>query len=424
MFDLKDSLKRVLINILVGGLVSGSATLAVAQSETILHTFTTNSSGGFPASSGFAADATGALYGVAMNGGSCANNSGCGVAYKLTPPAGAGGWTQTVLYDFAGIPDAALPQGNLLIDATKHAVYGTSIYGGIDDNGTVFALTPGHPWTETVIHKFTGADGSAPSSGVVMYKGNLFGTAGGGPGGYGVIFHLRPPSTAGGAWEEQTLHSFDLDDNGGFLLAAPVFDAAGNMYGTTFSGATVAGTVYRLVPPVGGVGAWTLSTLYAFTGGIDGGSPLCSLVFDNAGALYGTAEDGGDFNNGTVFKLTPPSGGTGAWTESVIYSFTGGADGAIPIAGVTFDSVGNLYGVVGGGGNLGFCGGFGCGAVFKLTGSGSGETWTESVVYGFEGGNDGNEPYSNLLLLNGSLYGTTLLGGGTNGDGIAFQVTP
>jgi uncharacterized repeat protein (TIGR03803 family) len=167
--------------------------------------------------------------------------------------------------------------------------------------------------------------------------------------------------------------------------------------------------------------ATTTKVVYSFTGGGDGEYPSTDLVVDRAGNLYGTSVEGGKFGTGTVFRLKPTATG---WTHSVLYSFTGGADGGQPYGGVTLDAQGNLYGtgVVGGMFTGGPCVESGCGVAFKL--SRSGGTWTESVIHTFTGGSDGYGPGGGLTLdKNGNLYGMTPTGG-AHSLGIIFQLQP
>jgi hypothetical protein len=415
-------LKKLLAFFLTTGLLLTATTLLSAQSETVLHSFTLQNGDGATPDSGVVADGGGSLYGVTYSGGALGPNSK-GIAYKLTPSSG-GAWHETVLYSFTGgVSDGGIPGGNLLIDTAARTIYGTAEIGGTHDGGVVFALSPGNPWTESVIYSFVGPEGSSPNTGVVPHNGLLYGTANGGTNGFGTVYRLHPPAAPGGVWHEQTVYAFTYGGDGGYPFAPPIFDAAGNLYGAAYNSATGAGNIYRLSPPTSS-GPWTFTTLYSFTGGPDGGSPT-GIVLNSAGALYGTAASGGGDNLGVVFKLTPPSGGTGPWTESVLHSFTGGTDGAIPRGAVIFDNAGNLYGTAGGGGNLGCAngGGGGCGVLFELT-PGSGGVWTESVLYDFEGGNDGLGPQAAPLLVNSNFYGTTMYGGGTPGYGTVYEVTP
>jgi len=169
------------------------------------------------------------------------------------------------------------------------------------------------------------------------------------------------------------------------------------------------GTVYELSPPVTG-SEWTETLLYQFQGGDDGNYPVGGLVFDASGNLYGTTEDGGTSGSaGTVFELSPPSSGSGPWTKTTIHNFAGGTDGTNPEAGLVFDKSGNLYGTTILGGNCNNqCGG----VVYELSPpSADGEQWTETVIYNFKGSPDGSVPQSTLLFIGNNLYGTTVEGG-------------
>jgi len=229
-----------------------------------------------------------------------------------------------------------------------------------------------------------------------------------------VILALAP-----GAWAAskfKMLYQFTGGADGSRPFDTLIFDQAGNLYGTTggntqYPGPTP-GNVFKLAPNADGT--WTESVLYSFTGGADGGTPVEGLIFDQAGNLYGTTEFGGNLNCsygcGVVFELAPNL--DGSWTESVLYSFTGGKDGSQPFAALIFDQAGNLYGTTGGGGNSKCQGLFsGCGVVFKLAPNGDG-SWTESVLHRFTGGKDGVMPQAGLIFdQTGNLYSTTRGGG-------------
>ncbi len=162
--------------------------------------------------------------------------------------------------------------------------------------------------------------------------------------------------------------------------------------------------------------------LYGFTGG---GDPEAGLIMDASGALYGTTEHGGGDDSGTVFMLTPPVAGETRWTETVLHTFTGGADGFAPLAGLIMDASGALYGTTWSGGPG--CVGANCGTVFKLTPPASGETrWTETVLHSFTGGADGADPGAGVIMdASGALYGTTVNGGGRAPRcGTVFKVVP
>ncbi len=197
------------------------------------------------------------------------------------------------------------------------------------------------------------------------------------------------------AQTEQTLYSFSGYADGGNPLSSLVIDAVGNLYGTTFvGGAQGAGEVFELSPNTSG--GWTQSVLYSFTGGADGANPyLADVIFDKAGNLYGTTVGGGDHNLGVVFELTPTGNG---WSESVLYSFAGGVDGANPYSGLLFDPRGNLYGTTYSGGA------HGDGTVYELKHENSGE-WKEKVIHTFDG-KSGLAPVGGLVFdRRGDLFG-------------------
>jgi uncharacterized repeat protein (TIGR03803 family) len=277
-----------------------------------------------------------------------------------------------------------------------------------------------------VLHKFAlnGKDGKLPLAGLILdVAGNLYGTTYiGGAYGYGVVFRLSP--NGDGSWAESVVHSFTAGADGGFPWAGLVFDQAGNLYGTTGGGGNSScsfdhgcGVVFELAPNADG--SWTESVLYTFTGGSDGEYPRVGLIFDQAGNLYSTTADGGAYGYGVVFMLAPNA--DGCWTESVLHSFTGGSDGKYPGAGLIFDAAGNLYGTTQSGGNLSYCGGQGCGVVFRLTPNSDG-SWKEKVLHQFTGGKSGSGPSGLILDAAGNLYSTA--GGGAYGAGVAFRLAP
>ncbi|MGD0361699.1 MAG: choice-of-anchor tandem repeat GloVer-containing protein [Bryobacteraceae bacterium] len=220
------------------------------------------------------------------------------------------------------------------------------------------AMAPAKAATETVIHTFGSFPIGANPYGNLAEDpaGNLYGTAyQGGTVSLGTVFKLGKPGY-------KLLHSFTGGTDGATPYAGVALDSAGNLYGTTFGGgASGKGVVYK----VSASGQETV--LYAFTGGADGGSPYAGVVLDAAGNLYGTAYYGGTANAGVVYKVSP------AGQETVLYSFTGGTDGANPYDGVTFDSSGNLYGTTYAGGATSV------GVVYMLTASGQ-----EIVLHNFE----------------------------------------
>lgn len=214
------------------------------------------------------------------------------------------------------------------------------------------------------------------------------------------------------AQTDQTLYSFTGAADGGNPLSSLTMDAAGNLYGTTFvSGANNAGVVYELRS--NGNGGWTQAVLYSFTGGADGANPYyADVIFDKAGNLYGTTVGGGENNLGVVFELSPD--GNGGWTETVLHSFAGGIDGQNPYSGLALDPFGNLYGTTYGGGA------YGIGTVFQLK-RGTGGQWTESVIHTFDG-KTGSSPVGGLVFdSKGDLFGTTQ-GGGAYKVGVVYML--
>lgn len=310
--------------------------------------------------------------------------------------------------------------------STKAVPFHRSIYSLV----LVFALCSAlNAQTYTVLHKFTGgADGGNPHTGLTMDQaGTLYGTTAEGflNGGTGTVFSL---SHTGAGWTLNPLYTFAGGSGGYRPLAGVVFGADGSLYGTTQEGGIGTpnrqpdgcylgcGTVFNL--KLSGVE----TEIHRFAGGRDGMFPETgSLIFDRAGNLYGTTQNGGlpcdnpGFGCGTVFKLSPSGGG---WTETVLYRFSGGSDGSYPNAGLIMDVAGNLYGTTVSGGVSGpTCFTSGCGTVFKLSPSGSG--WTESTLYSFTGNSDGSSPYAGLILdAAGNLYG------GTYYTGAVFQLMP
>jgi len=412
-----------------------AATSAWAAHEKVLHNFVALPHGAYPQAN-VVADAAGNLYGTTPNGG----KFGYGTVFELTHGKN-GKWDETVLYSFTGGSDGAIPVAGLVFD-TAGNLYGTTATGGTvaqdcyysykeSSCGVVFQLSPGAhgTWTETVLHSFAGYpnDGQTPVASLVLDSaGNLYGTTqNGGAYDQGEVFELT--RTSSGTWTEKILYDFAGAADGGNPLASLIFDSAGNLYGTTEYGGdincnpeennTTCGTVFELTP--NGNATWSETVLHTFTY-VDGAYPMSNLVFDSAGNLYGTAPQGPGFacyygGCGIVFRLTPSSGGT--WTETMIYNFEGGPDGVEPVAGLVLDDAGNLYGTTQYGGSDSCS--EGCGTVFELTPRSKGN-WTEKVIHRFavpaHGGNDGVQPVSGLFLDEaGILYGTAQSGGSLGG---------
>ena len=298
-------------------------------------------------------DSAGNLYGETWYGGIY----GGGTVFRLTPKADGVGWTEKILHNFGNGKDGANPSGGLMLDSAGN-LYGTTFAGGAYDSagpyrsGTAFELvaTTTGDFVEKRLHNFgSGQDGQGPFGPLVFDgEGNIYGTAANG-GAYqsnGTVFELTPD--AEGQWSEKTLHNFGSVANDGFQpLSGVIFDAAGNLYGTTGRGGAYGypwgGTVFELIPNTNG--DWTEKILHSFGNG-DGVEAYAPVIIDAGGNLYGTI-----FAGGTVFELSPTSRGN--WTETALYT-SGNMD-----TGLLLDPGGNLYGSTGGGIN-------GAGFAFKI----------------------------------------------------------
>jgi uncharacterized repeat protein (TIGR03803 family) len=324
------------------------------------------------------------------------------------------------------------PDAGLIFDAAG-SLYGTTALGGTecaadDGCGTVFKLAPkaGGGWDETVLHNFNlnGKDGINPFAGVIFDDaGNLYGTTqAGGAYGYGTVFELE--RTEAGGFAEKVLHSFGKNaSDGKSPYAGVTFDADGNLYGTTSAGGYFGnGAVFELERT--SASGFAEKILHSFSNkGTGGSGPMAGLIFDTAGNLYGTTFYGGAYGGGTVFELTPTAGGS--WTETVLHAFYfERPDGIEPDAGLIFDGAGNLYGTtLGGSDNAGY------GTVFELSPT-AGGSWTEQILYTFCSETDcadGTVPRGSLIFdVSGNLYGTTSSGGAASHDrgGTAFELKP
>jgi uncharacterized repeat protein (TIGR03803 family) len=416
---------------------SSANLLAASPVETQLYAFQNGLDGSGPWGA-LVADRFGNLYGTTISGGAF----GYGTVYELTPPiAASGSWTETMIYAFQNGADGAQPYSSLIFDEQGN-LYGTTNGGGNAPDcfecGTVFKLsppsTPGTGWTESILYTFDGNDGAYPYAGLLVGEGGrLYGTTHTG-GLYfgGAVFQLTPPDdTTSGPWKERVLYSFTGGADGGGPYAGLIRDAAGNLYGTTNYGGTAGfGAAFRLARPKGGSGGWTENVIYSFTGGSDGAGPFAGLIFDTQGKLYGTAAIGANQSCpgggcGTIFRLAPPQSSAGSWSEQTLYSFTGSADGGQPNGTPVMDARGRLFGTATVGGLSPVCQGV-CGAVFELSPPTTRRgTWTETTLHGFMGSSDGSYPISGVILGKGGvLFGTAVLGGDSEGDGLAFEVTP
>ena len=432
--------------VLVAAAIAAASPAAAAPTETVIHSFT-GAGGGDTPYGGLIADKNGVLYGTTSGTRSNEPNA-MGTVFSLTFMGGKKGWVLQGLYHFLGSDqlDGAHPCCALTMDPSG-ALYGaTPQGGGHEDAGTIFKLTPpaagSTDWTETVL--FQGAvDGNITAFHINAplirdAAGALFGTAAYGgnaaacPSGCGVAFKLIPPAAGQTTWKYTTLYNFQggndgIDPTGGLLR-----DATGALYGATAlggngtlcGGTQGCGTIFKLTPPAKGQTAWTEGVLYAFTGGNDGANANGGLVRARSGAFYGTTVHGGGgaSDGGVIFKLSPPAAGQTMWTEAALYPFQAPPDSDDPYGGVTLGPGGVLFGTASA------AGAEYSGTVFKLIPPAAGRTsWAEEVLYnfqGFEGGTDGEYPYGNLLRdAAGNLYGTTSRGG-ASGYGTVFEVTP
>ncbi len=438
-----------------GGLYGAGAVFKLSPgangvwTQTLLYSFTGGNDGAYPISK-LVFDPAGDLYGTtSQSGANCVYCSGGGGTVFMLSPSSNGTWNETTLHSFGTPGDGSGPVAGLTIDSAGN-LYGTTQYGGPDQFGTVFEISQNQgTWTESILYSFTDeADGGIPLAGVTLDKqGNLYGTGSVGgdincnnyqyqPWGCGVVFELAHNSD--GTWTESVLHSF-VQYDGAFPSTGVIFDAAGNLEGTTQSGpglncADGCGTAFQLTPAASG---WTLKTVYTFAGGPDGATPRGDLVLGADGNFYGTTSGGGNtasctYGCGTVFQLTPTS--TMVWKEKIIHNFSGsstsqfGVDGEAPVAGLILDQAGNLYGTASSGGlaaaiarcyGLTRCGG----TIFKLAKNSSGQ-WTTSLLYTFTASGDGLVPTGGLVTDGaGNLYGATQ-GGGTHGYGAIYEMSP
>ena len=386
-----------------------------AQTYSVIHNFTAGQDGGYP-TAGLTMDRAGNFYGTTAQGGSSGNgivfklthsgsgwvltplyefqggNDGAGPAarvifgpdgslygttafggpndagtvFKLRPGATACkaafcSWTETLLHTFSGFLDGANPVGDLVFDQVGN-LYGTAFAGATggcsggygDGCGVVFEMTPSQgSWNFNVLYSFSGrSDGGLPESGVTFdQSGSLYGTTvDGGAYGYGTVYESTP---SGSDWTEKVIHSFSGGSDGAYPQAGLIVDQSGDLYGAAISrGNNNYGTAFELEP---GGGSWNFNLLYSL--GLQSGQPTSTLTLDNAGNLYGTANSGGKYGAGAVFKLVRALG----WNYVSLHDFGNGNDGEYPHSSVLFDANGNLYGTTQYGGNPG------AGTVWEIT---------------------------------------------------------
>jgi len=397
-----------------------TAQTAQGQAYTVLHNFSGQADGANPWGTPLL-DPQGNLYGTTSRGGNIngfvCGSYGCGTVYKLRR-AGSG-WILTTLYTFGvgGENDGSGPLGQLARDSSG-LIYGTTVAGGQYEawggGGTLFKLTPQPrapvsvmaPWMETQLWSFPSGSNMRPYSDLTMDSaGNLYGTTFGGVDWFGTIYVLAPPYNERSFY---TLYRFTGGADSGKPYAGVVVGPDGMLYGTTSHSDVGAwcGVVYQM-PPY----QWAaLTVLYTFTDGDDGCNPVAGVTFDQSGNLYGSTYTGRSRPGGVVFKLSP---GNSGWTYSVIYSFAGTGG---PRERLLIDSAGNLYGTTERDGPYNY------GSVFKLTPVSGG--WSYTSLHDFTGGKDGAYPEAGLVRdSNGNLYGAASAGG-IFGGGVVFQIRP
>ena len=389
--------------------------LAEAQTLTVLYNLGPVNDGIFP-SSGLIADQHGNLYGSASGGIHNCDGGSCGVIFKLSRRGT--GWVYSPLYYFTGESDGVNVPAALTV-GPDGALYGVTSRGGnaacFNGCGTVFRLAPkpnlcaavSCQWKKTMLYEFTGgADGEYPMGQLTFdAAGNIYGTSFAGSVYYGSVFELTP---SGGSWTFHVLYDFPGGNLGG-PTSGVVFDLQGNLWGYQELGGVFAcgspidgdpcGSLYELSPSASG---WTATTQFAFSADT-GGGPSGNLVADASGNFYGTLDNAGPGGSGGVFQFVPSNG-----AFRLIYSDAGDpAEFAGPYGGVVMDAAGNLYAADEGDGPY-HCAPTGCGFVFKL--SPENGYWNFTNLHNFTGGSDGGIPVGPLALdADDNVYGVDFL---------------
>ncbi|HEX4158569.1 MAG TPA: choice-of-anchor tandem repeat GloVer-containing protein [Rhizomicrobium sp.] len=363
---------------------------AHAGTHTVLYSFGTGGDAGNPAASMTGGGST--LYGTAGGGAHSA-----GAVFQVSNTG-----SEKLVYSFANGPnDGATPVAPVV--NVGGALYGTTQYGGStacnSGCGTVYGVTT--TGAESMLYKFQGGnDGANPTAGLLNDKGTMYGTTfyGGGANNYGTVFSITADCT------EKVLYAFKGGSDGANPMGG-LIKIGKTLYGTTYTGGGYYGTVFSLTT------AGVKKTLYTFKDGADGAYPEASLVAIGK-TLYGMTQSGSPNYDGTVFSLSTKG------KYKTLYSFKGGADGSGP-EGSLINAGGTLYGVTYSGGSTTACSGYGCGTVFSV----APKTGAETVVYAFQGGNDGLHPEGGLNTIKNAMYGTTN-SGGANYNGTVFTAVP
>jgi hypothetical protein len=388
-----------------------------ADKYKVLHTFGSGKDGSVPFGP-LTLDRKGHLYGsTAAGGGVGCDGYGCGTIFQLTRKTG-GAWSEEILHRFADEGDGADPTGNLVVDTLGN------LYGTLDGSGTGQAAVFGlgfvsGKWTVSLLYT------QYVSRGLVLDAvGNLYGSLGPGNLGAGAVGELLPGAKG---WSYKQLYSFCSPQGGcpdGDEPNEPLsWDAHGNLYGTTLYGGNGSpkcpgnlgcGVAFQMT--LNSDGTWAYHVMHRFADFPSDGQYPSGLVVDGSGNAYGVTGEGGVNGQGTIFRMTPSTGGR--WKQTVLFDFPNCADGCFPGRTLVFDSLGNLYGVSDGG--IADCG-YTCGVVFKLAPQKNGK-WTYSLLHKFTG-KDGAFPWGVIVDDKGNIFGTTE-NGGTYHSGVAFEITP
>ena len=397
---------------LAAGSIAGLLFSAGARAgTTIIYSFAGGGDGEY-ADTDLVRDTAGNLYGTTVQGG----DSASGTVWELT--SSNGNWTHSVLYSFSGGSDGGEPYKGVTLDAQGN-VFGTAVTGGSGGCeggcGVIYELTnSGGTRSQTVIHAFTGGDdGAGPGAGLTIdSNGDIYGTAPtGGAYGQGTIFRLHRGN--GGSWRFKVLHAFTGGSDGIGGLAGRMVLSGNRLYGTaTAGGDNSQGTAFELTRNA--KGRWKFKPIYQFTGEPDAGFPYSGLALDNSGKLYGTTYYGGANGVGSVYRLARKSG---AWSETLLYSFTGASDGGAPLGSLVIDPGGNLFGATSGGGSAGD------GVIFSLS-LASGKKWKEKVEHTFQGTPDGEYAYNGMVGDGAGNYFGATTEGGSEDEGAIYEFTP
>ena len=424
---LRNATLAVVAGILLIALAGLESQPAQAQQFSVIHTFIPTD-GWYP-DAGLTIDQAGNLYGTTNLGGNMGGNcgSGCGTVFKMSKRGS--GWIFDELYKFNADDGGFNPEARVVF-GPNGTLYGTAVSGGSGAAGVVFNLQPpatvcksvSCPWTETVIFPFQ-ASGVLDPGGDLTFDaaGNIYGTTfyGGNYGdceeeGCGTIYQL---TQSNGVWSQNIVHVFTGETDGQHPAGGVILDRAGNLYGSVEGDPNLgdSGLVFRFIPSGG---TWTETILYRFQGYAQGEFPVAGLFFDPSGSLVGATLQGGFYGGGTVYQLSPTGS---SWIFDTLHNFDiAGADYPFgPLGKLVMDSAGNLYGATGTDGAYGY------GAVFQLRPSDHG--WIYRSLYDFTGGTDGSFPRNVVMDASGNLYGITTYGGNDAcqaGCGVVFEITP